>query len=143
MSKYVMLATMNQKGKDIAYADENEIVRIIQETERRSGCTIDHTYVALGRFDYIIVMDAKENNHAARISQHLGNRAGLDIETIPLLDLGDGEGTESDPKESSPVREPSPERPPERESSAAVETPATTERTRAVGGRKPRGSRRS
>ena len=87
MKQYVMLATMNQKGKDIAYADEREISRIISDTERRAGSRIERIYVALGRFDYIIVMEAQDDNHAAKTSLQLGNRAGLDIETIPLLNL--------------------------------------------------------
>ena len=143
MPKYVMLAKMNQKGKDIAYADGSEISRIINETERRSGCTIDHTYVALGRFDYIIVIDAEENNHAARTSLHLANRAVLDIETIPLLDLNDETGAQTDPKETAPVREPNPSRPPEREGSATAETPGQPQQAEAVSGRRQRGRNRS
>ena len=143
MPKYVMLAKMNQKGKDIAYADQNEISRIIDETERRSGCTIDHTYVALGRFDYIIVMDAEDNNHAARTSLHLANRAGLDTETIPLLDLNDETGAQADPKETAPVREPNPSRQPERETAATAEAPAQPQRTNAVGRRRLRSRNRS
>lgn len=45
-------------------------------------------YAVLGRYDFVIITEAEDNQSAARLSLDLGVRAGLNIETLPALPIG-------------------------------------------------------
>jgi len=45
-------------------------------------------YAVLGRYDFVIITEAQDNQSAARLSLDLGVRAGLNIETLPALPIG-------------------------------------------------------
>ncbi len=45
-------------------------------------------YAVLGRYDFVIITEAVDNQSAVRLSLELGVRAGLNIETLPALPIG-------------------------------------------------------
>ena len=45
-------------------------------------------YGVLGRFDFVCILDAPDNESAARYSLVLGMKAGASIETMPAVRIG-------------------------------------------------------
>ena len=45
-------------------------------------------YAVLGRYDFVILSEASDNQSVLRMSLELGVRAGLNIETLPALPIG-------------------------------------------------------
>ena len=45
-------------------------------------------YAVLGRYDFVIITEASDNQSAVRLSLELSVKAGLNIETLPALPIG-------------------------------------------------------
>lgn len=46
------------------------------------------TYGVLGRYDFVTIIEAPDNDAVARFSLELGVRAGVHIETLPAVPVG-------------------------------------------------------
>ena len=68
-------------------------------------------YGVLGRYDYVIMVDARDNETVARMSVELGIRTGLHIETLPAIAIGFMADQNPDNPEEEPesVRMPQPQ----------------------------------
>jgi hypothetical protein len=45
-------------------------------------------YAVLGKYDFVMLAEAADNEAVARLSLEIGVRAGLHIETLPALPIG-------------------------------------------------------
>jgi len=52
------------------------------------GAEILGTYAVLGRYDYVVMVDADDNEAVAKISLEMGVGTGLHIETLPAIAIG-------------------------------------------------------
>ena len=81
-------------------------------------------YAALGRYDYIIITEAHDNNTVARMSIEISNATGLNIETMPVVPTGLHDSKANpQPEEPAPVREPRPDPQPAMTTGATQTTP--------------------
>ena len=60
---------------------------LISREARKLGARLARAGV-LGRFDFVSIVDAPDNEAAARFSLELGHRAGAHIETMPAVPIG-------------------------------------------------------
>ena len=52
------------------------------------GAEIMGQYAVLGRYDYLMMVEADDNDAVARLSLEMGVRTGLHIETFPAIAIG-------------------------------------------------------
>ena len=71
-----------------------------------AGAEILGQYAVLGRYYFVMMVEANDNDAVARLSLELGMRTGLHLETLPAIPIGFmGEGPPPDPADQEePVR---------------------------------------
>ena len=52
------------------------------------GAGIMSQYAVLGKYDFVMMAEATDNEAVARLSRDVGVRVGLHIETLPALAIG-------------------------------------------------------
>lgn len=87
MPLYVMLANYTGRGRRMGQDNPNLFVESIASVETVSGKVLTQ-YAVLGRYDFVIITEASDNQSAARLSLELGVRVGLNIETLPAMPIG-------------------------------------------------------
>lgn len=60
-------------------------------------------YGVLGHYDFVSILDAPDNESAARFSLTLGHLAGVHIETLPAVPIGLLGGEDREPERSEPT----------------------------------------
>ena len=63
---------------------------LVEATGRVSvpGAEILGRYAVLGRYDFIMMIEADDNETVARLSLEVGVRTGMHIETLPAIAIG-------------------------------------------------------
>ena len=87
MPLYVMLANFTGRGRRMGQSNPNLLTEAAAEVETASSKVLSQ-YAVLGRYDFVIITEATDNQSAARLSLELGVLAGLNIETLPALPIG-------------------------------------------------------
>ncbi len=87
MSFYFLLTSLTDEGKKLVHGNH----RLVVDTARgidSEGAEILGQYAVLGRYDYVMMVEAEDNDAVARLSLELGVKAGLHIETLPAIAIG-------------------------------------------------------
>lgn len=87
MPLYVMLANLTGQGRRMGHDNPNLLSDAAASVETASGKVLTQ-YAVLGRYDFVIITEAADNQAAVRLSLELGLAAGLNIETLPALHIG-------------------------------------------------------
>ncbi len=87
MSLYFLLGTLSSDGQRLVYEDADLFLKATNSISI-AGATVLGRYGVLGRYDYVIMVDARDNETVARMSVELGIRTGLHIETLPAIAIG-------------------------------------------------------
>ena len=66
------------------------------------GAEILGRYAVLGRYDFLMMIDADDNEAVARLSLEVGVKTGMHIETLPAIAMG----FLAEPPEDSPIDRP-------------------------------------
>lgn len=85
--QYIVLLTLEPEGRDAMIRDPQSIVKAASAVEA-PGVQCLGLYGVLGRFDFVCILDAPDNESAARFSLVLGTRAGASVETMPAVRVG-------------------------------------------------------
>jgi len=87
MSLYFLLGTLTNEGQTMVHGNHNLLV---EATGRVSvpGAEILGRYAVLGRYDFIMMIEADDNETVARLSLEVGVRTGMHIETLPAIAIG-------------------------------------------------------
>ena len=87
MPLYVMLANFTERGRSMAQENPNLLGEAATSVETMSSKVLTQ-YAVLGRYDFVIITEAADNQSVVRLSLDLANQAGLNIETLPALPIG-------------------------------------------------------
>ena len=87
MPLYVMLANFTGRGRRMGQQNPNLLGESAAAVETVSSKVLTQ-YAVLGRYDFVIITEASDNQSAVRLSLELAVRAGLNIETLPALPIG-------------------------------------------------------
>ena len=97
MSLYFLLGTLTSTGQQMVHDDHEVVVDATRNIEI-DGAEILGQYAVLGRYDFVMMVEANDNDAVARLSLEVGVRTGLHIETLPAIAVGFlSEGQENDP----------------------------------------------
>src|SRR5215216_2628862 len=84
MATYVMLITLTPEGRIAAQRDADYLLAL-EDKVAAPGVNMMGLYAVLGRYDFVAILEAPDNEAAARFSLDLGVEAGLHIETLPVI----------------------------------------------------------
>ena len=87
MSLYFLLGTLTFSGQTMVHRDPDLVVNTTREINV-DGAMILGQYAVLGRYDFVMMADAVDNDAVARLSVEIGVRTGLHIETLPAIPMG-------------------------------------------------------
>ena len=97
MSLYFLLGTLTATGQQRVH-DNRDLFRESTRSMQIEGAEILGQYAVLGRYDFVMMVEADDNDAVARLSLELGVRIGLHIETLPAIAIGFlTERTQDDP----------------------------------------------
>jgi uncharacterized protein with GYD domain len=84
MATYIMLITLTPEGR-VAAREEADYLLALEDKIAAPGINMMGVYAVLGRFDYVTIVEAPDNEAIARFSLDLGVEAGVHIETLPVI----------------------------------------------------------
>lgn len=84
MATYVLLTRVTSAGVKTIQSNPRRIKEVNREIEAL-GCRIVAQYATLGRYDFVNIVEAKDNETIARVSANLGARGTVQIETLPAI----------------------------------------------------------
>ena len=101
MSLYFLLGSLTHDGQRMLHGNPNLIVDRTREL-KIPGAEILGQYAVLGRYDFVMIVEADDNAAVARLSLELGMRTGLHLETLPAIPIGFmGTGKSEDPSDQA------------------------------------------
>jgi uncharacterized protein with GYD domain len=87
MTLYFLLGTLTEQGQKMLNDNPNLMVDMVVDYSC-DGAGVMSQYAVLGKYDFVMMAEAANNEAVARLSLEIGVRVGLHIETLPALPLG-------------------------------------------------------
>ena len=87
MSLYFLLGTLTATGQRMVHENHDLVVTSTREIEVE-GAEVLGQYAVLGRYDFVMMVEADDNDAVARLSLEIGVKSGLHIETLPAIAIG-------------------------------------------------------
>jgi uncharacterized protein with GYD domain len=88
MPTYIMLTTLTPEGVQTIKNNPARIRDVNKEVEQL-GATVKAQWSTLGRFDFINIVEAPDEQTMARISLELGSRGTARYETLAAIPVDD------------------------------------------------------
>ncbi len=88
MPTYIMLTTLNPDGVQTIKNNPRRIKEVNKEVEQL-GATVKAQWATLGRFDFVNVIEAPDEQTIARVSLELGSRGTGRYETLIAIPIDD------------------------------------------------------
>ena len=86
MAVYVMLSTLTDEGRKTVRHRPERIQEVNREIESW-GAKVLAQYAIMGPYDFVNIIEAPDNESAARISLELGSRGTVQIMTLPAIPI--------------------------------------------------------
>ncbi len=87
MPLYFLMGNITENGQRRLRANPDLVVESVRDCECE-GAEILTQYAVLGRFDFVMLAEAEDNDAVARLSLEMSYRVGMHIETLPAIALG-------------------------------------------------------
>lgn len=86
MPIYVMLSTLTDEGRKTVKSNPKRIKEVNKEVEAM-GVKILVQYALLGPYDFVNILEAKDNKTISKVAMELGSRGTLQTMTMAALTL--------------------------------------------------------
>ena len=87
MPLYFLLGTLSQDGQKLLCNNADLAVEAVRSVDVEDADILGQ-YAVLGRYDFILLAEAEDNEAAAKLSLDIGVRMGMHIETLPAIAIG-------------------------------------------------------
>ena len=88
MPTYILLSTLTPEGISTIKNNPSRIKEVNREVEQL-GATVRAQWAVLGRFDFVNVLEAPDEQTVARVSMELGSRGTAKYETLTAIPVDD------------------------------------------------------
>jgi uncharacterized protein with GYD domain len=88
MPVYILLSTLTSEGRKTIKERPERIKEVNKEIEAY-GAKVLQQYSVLGRYDFVNVVEAPNNEVIARVSIELGSRGTVHIMSMPAMPIDD------------------------------------------------------
>ncbi len=86
MSTFIMLSTLTDEGAKTITENPDRIKEVNEEIEV-VGVKVLHQYATLGRYDFVNIVEAPNNETIARVSAELSSRGSVRLETLAAIPI--------------------------------------------------------
>jgi uncharacterized protein with GYD domain len=86
MATFIMLTTLNPEGVQTLKNNPQRLREVNQEIEQL-GATVTAQWAVLGRFDFVNVIEAPDEQTMARVSLELGSRGTAKYESLSAIPI--------------------------------------------------------
>ena len=86
MARYILLMTLTPEGRETMIRDSETILRA-ERTLKTPDIQMLGLYGVLGEYDFVGIVEAPDNDAAARFSLELGVAGGVHITTLPAIPI--------------------------------------------------------
>jgi uncharacterized protein with GYD domain len=87
MALYFLLGTLNETGQKLLLHNSDQMIETIRDCHCESAQILSQ-YAVLGKYDFVIMAEADDNEAVGRLALEIGIKAGLHIETLPAMAIG-------------------------------------------------------
>lgn len=88
MPVYMMLSRLTERGRDRVKDHPERILEVNHEVEQR-GCSVVAQYALMGRYDFVTIIKAPNNEAMHRLAIELGARGTIETQTYPAIPTED------------------------------------------------------
>ena len=88
MPTFIMLTTLTPEGVQTVKSNPERIREVTQEVEQL-GVRVTAQWAVLGRFDFVNVVEAPDEQTMARVSLELGSRGTARYESLTAIPIDD------------------------------------------------------
>jgi uncharacterized protein with GYD domain len=88
MPTFVLLSTLTPEGVQTVKNNPSRIREVNKEVEQL-GASVKAQWAVLGRFDFVNVIEAPDEQTMARVSLELGSRGTAHYESLPAIPIDD------------------------------------------------------
>jgi uncharacterized protein with GYD domain len=86
MQTYVVLSRLTADGRKTLKTNPNRL-REVNEEIRNMGVMVMRQYALLGKYDFLTVLEAPDNETVARVMVEMGSRGSLETVSFPAMDI--------------------------------------------------------
>jgi uncharacterized protein with GYD domain len=87
MALYFLLGTLTNEGQRMLHQNPDLVLQTSRNIQVDEAEILGQ-YAVLGRYDFVMMVQAADNDAVARMSLELGMGIGLHIETLPAIAVG-------------------------------------------------------
>ena len=87
MPTYILLLSLTPEGRH-RMLDNPDRLLLAEQSIDIPRTQVHGLYAVLGEYDFVTILDAPDNESAARFSMELGVSAGVQITTLPAIPIG-------------------------------------------------------
>lgn len=84
MAVYVVLSRLTDEGRKTLKTRPERVKEVNAEISKM-GAKVLHQYALLGKYDFLTILDAKDNASIAKIMVELGSRGTLETMTLSAI----------------------------------------------------------
>jgi uncharacterized protein with GYD domain len=84
MATYVILSNLTDQGRKTLKANPKRILEVNKELEKM-GVKVLQQYAVLGPYDFVNIVEAKDNETIMKMSMELGSRGSLQLLTLAAI----------------------------------------------------------
>ena len=88
MAKYILLSTLTPEGQKTLKNKPERIKEVNKEIEA-FGVKVLEQYAVLGPYDFVNIVEAKDNDMVFKMSVELGSRGTIKILSMPSMTIDD------------------------------------------------------
>lgn len=86
MAYYVVLSTLTDEGRKTIKEKPERILEVNKELEK-IGVTVKEQFAVLGQYDFVNIVEAKDNNAVMKMSVELGARGSVQLLTLAAIPI--------------------------------------------------------
>ncbi|MDA8105244.1 MAG: GYD domain-containing protein [Nitrospiraceae bacterium] len=88
MATYVILSTLTDEGRKTIKENPKRIIEVNKELEKM-GIKVKEQYSVLGPYDFVNIVEAKDNEAVMKMSFELGARGSVQLMTLAAIPVAD------------------------------------------------------
>ncbi len=88
MATYVILTTLTDEGRRTIKENPRRIMEVNKELAKM-GIKVKEQYAVLGPYDFVNIVDAKDNDAVMKMSVELGSRGSVQLLSLAALPIAD------------------------------------------------------
>lgn len=88
MATYVILSTLTDEGRKTIKENPKRILEVNKELEKM-GIKVKEQYAVLGPYDFVNIVEAKDNDTVMKMSVELGSRGSVQLLTLVAVPVAD------------------------------------------------------